>query len=478
MNSLCIPDSRQGNTRHVVQVTMLPRCTIATSKFSTGMTYSDASLDAGASGDATAIYNADALIAGSMDLQNTHIMGWGMPDPWPDPSTPGPTDWTALDGRMQSIVAMGGTPVITLDEAPWWMKGQLQADGSTKLLTADDEWNGTLPYSSRILDDKMSSWLQLVQAVAERYMVAPYNVRDFQVWNELKGYYDPAQNDWDMDTSAGDPAQPVARHGYTYMYNQVYKVLMRTATALGIPDGSIMVGGPYIFLDHWEKPSQESNPSKLVEPYGTIDQRDLDVVQYWLQHKIGAGFITLDSSTENRGTGRVIPDPFTASDIYADMVTWVRSLDNSKYPGAATLPIWFAEWYASPHMDNTSADYDDAVKAYAMIKFLEAGGSTALIWSTSGDNWADKGVWTSTQYVGGGQPEPWYYTLKAFKDDFAPGTKIVKSVVSAPTQLEVMASAQQVMLVNKTAQTLTVSINGKIESLNPYAVRIVNYASK
>jgi hypothetical protein len=46
------------------------------------------------------------------------------------------------------------------------------------------------------MDGQMTNWLLLVQRVAERYMVPPWNVRYFQVWNELKGYYNPVLNHW------------------------------------------------------------------------------------------------------------------------------------------------------------------------------------------------------------------------------------------------------------------------------------------
>src|SRR6185436_602761 len=132
-------------------------------------------------------------------------------------------------------------------EAPWWMKGQRQADGTVKLIPdvrGDYEpftytvgltdfrgihypagYISPSPIAARVLDSQMPKWLKMVQATAERYMAPPYNVRYFQIWNEMKGYYNPSTNKWDYTTSAGNTSGYHAEHGYTYMYNQVYQRL-------------------------------------------------------------------------------------------------------------------------------------------------------------------------------------------------------------------------------------------------------------
>src|SRR6266699_442934 len=333
---------------------------IGTSHFSPGISHVDTTLNyPWDNNDPTAVKNVKSLIKHAIAYENTPIMAWGVDDPWPDPSQAEPGNWSTLDSRLQLIIDTGGIPVITLSEAPWWMKGELQSDGSTRLIMHSEEWSN-IAYSARILDNKMDAWLHLVQRVAERYMVAPYNVRYFQVWNELKGYYNPITNSYDYTTSAGDPSGPNAKHGYTYMYNQTY------------------------------------------------GQRPLDVVQYWLQHKAGAGFITVDGDNGNKD-GVNITDPFTASEKFADITHWIRSLNNDIYPGAATLPIWWAEWSAWPYTNLADDNYNNAIKSYAMIMFLEAGGSVALSWGGLGDGTASKGLWTTTA-TGGGQPLPWYYS--------------------------------------------------------------------
>jgi hypothetical protein len=303
-------------------------------------------------------------------------------------------------------------------------------------------------------------------------MAAPFNVRYFQVWNELKGYYNPLTNAYDYTTSPGDPGGPNARHGYTYMYNMVYSRLMQVARSLSIPTENIKVGGPYVVIDTWSS-GEQSDPSNITKAYGTYDQRSLDVVQYWLQHKTGAGFITLDSSNGNKDSV-ALTDPFTASEKFADVTRWIRTLNTTTYPGAATLPIWWAEWYASPYTQHIDNQYDNAVKSYAMIELLKAGGAVPLSWGSPGNAPSSADLWTTTAAKGGGQPSPWYTSYKAFRDDFAPGTMIYKTVVSLPAQVEALASATHIMLVNKTPQRLVISVDGTPVLLNPYQVSVIN----
>ena len=444
---------------------------ITTSHFSSGMTLVDNTLNfPWGNNDLLAIKNVKSSIKKAIRYVDTPTMAWGVSDPWPDPSQPEPGDWSSLDDRLQLIKETGAIPVITLNEAPWWMKGQLQPDGTTRLLTQSEEWSD-IAYSSRILDNEMDAWLHLVQRIAERYMVAPYNVRYFQVWNELKGYNNPITNAYDYTTSSGDRSGPNARHGYTYMYNQVYHRLMQVAASLGIPTNSIKIGGPYPVMDTWSSANQ-SNPSNIAKEYGIYDQRPLDVVRYWLQHKAGAGFITVDGSNTNKDSIN-IADPFAASEKFADVTKWVRSLNNTIYPGATTLPIWWAEWYVSPYIHTTDNNYNNAIKSFAMIELIKAGGAVPFLWGGIGEGTSSTGLWTATT-ARGGQPLPWYYSYKAFNHYFGSGTKIYKTTVFMPNSVEALASSTQVMLVNKTAHALIISVNREIVWLDPYQVEVVS----
>jgi hypothetical protein len=298
-------------------------------------------------------------------------------------------------------------------------------------------------------------------------MAPPYNVRYFQVWNELKGYYDPVTNAYDDSTSPGHPNKPDATHGYTYMYNMVYDRLMRVADSLGIARGDVRVGGPYVVMDTWSSANQ-SNPSTITKPYGTFDQRPLDVVMYWLQHKAGAGFISVDCDTSNKD-GVDIAYASVASEKFADVVQWIRSLDATQYPGAATLPIWLAEWYANPYTDWANHDHSNAIKTVAMMDFLKAGGAVALAWGGEADGRTGAGLWTDT-VAGGGKALPFYSSYQDFKRYFAPGTPLYQPTVTPAGLLDTVASASEVMVVNMTPNRVVASIDGTVVTLAPYQV--------
>jgi hypothetical protein len=440
----------------------------AISQFSTGMSLVDGSLDSN-NGNQDTTNKVKSLIKQSITYENTYLMAWGAPDPWSNPNSKEPNNWGYLDERMHLIQETGGIPVLSLCEAPWWMKGILQGNGTTRTLKASDEWSDAA-YNSRILDDKMNAWLHLVQRAAERYMAYPYNVRYFQVWNELKGYYNPMTQAYDYNDSPGNPGGNNAQHGYTYMYNQVYNRLMQVADELHIPRTEINVGGPYVALNSFGNPYRSTN-SVLRTPYANYDMNTLNVITYWLQHKVGGQFIALDGA--NLNDDNVNPeDPFTAAEKFADVTKWVRSLDEKEYPGATTLPIWWSEWYAAPYRNDASDNYNNAIKAYAIIKLIEAGGNVTLSWGGgTGLQQNDTGLWTDPTTPGGGQPRLWYYSYRAFKEYFSPGTRLYKTTPSNAKIVAALASDTHIMLVNLTAKPQAAAVGDKVFALTPYQVR-------
>ncbi len=488
-----------------VNVTINKSQIAATSQFSPGFTHVDESLENISTNNSTAVTSARNLVKTSTTFENSHIMAWGVSDPWVDPNTSEPTYWADMDGRINLANSLGATSIITLCEAPWWMKGQLQSNGTTKLIPNSlGEWDNHTystsftdfrgitypagyvspgPYSSRILDNQMSKWLLLVQRVAERYMAPPYNVRYFQVWNELKGYYNPNTNLYDFSTSAGDPSGYNAKHGYTYMYNQTYAKVRQVATNMGIPLSSVFIGGPYPVIGTWSETGAGGHATTETllqnKPYGTFDQRELDAMKYWFQNKSGAEFIDIDMKNRNKPLAgsedpSVLADPYISNNTFPDVINWIRSLNNTTYPGAATLPIFFAEWYSNPYHSFDPA-FNNSVKSDAIIKIIKAGGRSALLWGgiQTGNWYVNQSLFTNTNVSGGGQAYPWYYSLKAIKDYFGPGTQIF-STISSSNNIAVMSGPVKTMLVNKTSSALSVNLSGVLHNLAAYEVKVVN----
>jgi hypothetical protein len=311
-----------------------------------------------------------------------------------------------LDARMAMIRATGGTPVITLCCAPDWMKGG-QA-GRT-------DWS-KLPAAPT--PDHFADFARLAAAVARRYP----EVQRFQVWNELKGFWRKDKNRWDYE-------------GYTNLYNQVW-------TALKAVNPTIQVGGPYVVMD--TRPGQ---PGPVSGPWGSVDERALDVVTYWLAHAKGADFVAVDGSSQPKnGTAPV--DEFAATAKFAAVNDWLRARTN--------LPIWWSELYVQPKGASWSDHHQTAVYAAAMASLLQSQASAALLWGPELDGrrtWPH--LWTDTRSRGGGQPLPLYDPYAAMTAAFGSPQPAAEANSSLPG-LVVVATQRDAMLVNGTGQAITV----------------------
>src|SRR5581483_10611415 len=82
---------------------------VGTSQFSQGISHVDDTLRyPWNNNDQTAVNHAKDLLKQAITYQNTAIMAWGAPDPWPDPSRAEPSDWSYLDQRVQLARDTGG----------------------------------------------------------------------------------------------------------------------------------------------------------------------------------------------------------------------------------------------------------------------------------------------------------------------------------------------------------------------------------
>ena len=315
--------------------TTTTRPPIATDKFFYGWTHEQYT-PAESYLDANARLRAEEVLRKTAPIQNQHIFGWGAFNPEP---TPGQYDWTSLDSRVELMTRTGGIPVITLCCAPDWMKGG-------RLGQTDFNRLAEAPFA-----EHFDAFATLSAQVAARYP----NVKYFLVWNEMKGFYNTAENRWNYEA-------------YTSLYNKVYDAVKKVR-----PDANI--GGPYVVLDTWGVPPTEA-VSDVRGPWGTADQRALDVVTYWLKNKRGAEFIAVDGYIGPRDN-RPVED---ASGKFAALTAWVRTRTD--------LPIWWAEFHPTP----STATTDDA-RAAAVIQALDgvdrAGGNVVLLWDPNNFLYSD-----------------------------------------------------------------------------------------
>jgi hypothetical protein len=308
-------------------------------------------------------------------------MGWGVLNPSP---APGEREWASLDARVRFMDDVGGTPVITLCGAPDWMKG-----GSP----GDTDWS-----QIEVAPDRahFADFTQLAVDVAKRYP----QVKHFVVWNELKGFYDPDRDRWDIEA-------------YTDLYNQVYR-------ALKAYDPTISVGGPYVPMDSWKDAPE---PSSISGPWGTVDQRALDAVQYWLTHAVGADFLAVDGTNGTRDKG-LITTPEASNAKFAAITRWL--VTQADRPGRPPLPVWWMELHADVAPDDDPASpYAADVALDAILQVGDAGADAVFLWQPEADRTSHSvALWDSTSSANGGRPEPLVSRLEEVERSWASGDRV------------------------------------------------------
>ncbi|HEY0075379.1 MAG TPA: hypothetical protein VGB77_14870 [Abditibacteriaceae bacterium] len=388
------------------------------SNFEAGVTHTQYSLDSW--GDQAAIERAKALLKAGARFQNQHIMGWGAGNPEP---SPGVYDWSRLDERLKIIRESGGTPVITLCGAPDWMKGgQSGQTDWTKLETAP-------------LPEHYQDFANLAAQVARRYP----NVRHFQVWNEMKGFWDAKANNWNYQN-------------YTRLYNLCYD-------ALKAVNPQIKVGGPYLVIEGTGSQKGDWSAEKPIRA------RQWEILDYWLKNKRGADFITLDRGIKDfHDKHNYSPAELMAlTPFFGDIIRQIRTKTD--------LPIWWAEFYGA---SGASREYAAANYASCLLHSIKAGLNVALLWEPqdAGKAAFSGGLFSDTRKTEGGQALLFYDVYKALHECFSKGTPLFKTQSTSP-MVEALASDKHVLLINKSEAPVTVEIEGRSSTLKAYEVKLL-----
>ena len=216
-----------------------------------------------------------------------------------------------------------------------------------------------------------------------------------------------------------------------------------------------------------------ADPSTVQGSFGVVDQRALDVVTYWLRHKAGAQFLSVEG-------GPAVTDEsgFASGQYFVAVDRWLRALDPTIYPGAGTLPIMWAEFYPGLATTGAVARGQLAV-AVDMSSFVAAGFSGAsemFVWemedkASGTDPSTGEGVWTDTAAAGGGAPTALYRALQELHRTFGPGTPLYRATVTGP--LAALAGRTRVLLVSQSSSALVVDVNGTSVPMAPYEVTVV-----
>ncbi len=222
------------------------------------------------------------------------------------------------------------------------------------------------------------------------------------------------------------------------------------------------MGGPYIDMDSLP-PGDQTNSSSVRGSWGSIDQRVVDALEYWLRHKAGADFLVVDGSTTTHD-GALVPGQFAATEKFAAVGRWLRKRSGG-------LPLWWAEWYVEPDTADWPQDQLLAVQAAAMMELVEGGASTAFYWNPETDGGSCPGcLWRATSGgAGAGAPLPMMDLLRRFAAAFRPGTAPRTVAVDNP-DVRALGGRGTVVAVNTTDRRLTARVGGQPVDLPPYGV--------
>ncbi|MFF3271402.1 xylan 1,4-beta-xylosidase [Streptomyces chrestomyceticus] len=392
-----------------------------------GFTHTEYSADRG---EEQATASADRLLSADPMPQNQHIMGWGAQNPEP---SPGKYDFKELDSRVDLIRRTGGTPVLTLCCAPDWMKGGR---------AGETDWSRLEKAPS---PEHYADFAALAGTIARRYP----DIRHFIVWNELKGFFDEARNRWDHE-------------GYTRLYNMVYRELKKA-------DKNNLVGGPYAVMDSYA-PGDDTYASDVKGPWGSLDRRTVDAMEYWNEHKAGADFVVVDGSSYTKDD-TYVPDAFTATRKFADVGRWLRRTTG--------LPLWWAEWYVEVADRNDdrrgwSEPRRTATQASALISMAEGGATSGFYWNPQNEGADCPGcLWRSTELRDGGGKLPMMDLLSRFSRAFPPGTSYERVDVAAAgrADVRVLGDDEDILVVNVRDRPVRTTVDGKPVTLDAYGIQ-------
>ena len=400
-------------------------------------------------GNATAVTRAKELLKSLNGFHNTHIMGWGAGVIRTDIHGV-PKNLDVGLTRYVNLVSELGQPMITFCTAPGWMKASGDGDPNS----SQGDWS----MESAVLPQFEDVFATLCAEIAKKYP----HVKYFQVWNEFKGLWDAAARNWDYER-------------YTRFYNKIYRKVKDVR-----PDAQI--GGFYqVFAGDG---SAEILGSRGAGTFMPIDAPTRAGMQYFIENAEGIDFFCVDKglvSFHNPSKRQ-----YTNEQLMKLTPVWgVFMREVIKELGDLNVPIIYSEYYGVVNREQGSVEtvggsvtfeqYGACQYAsiYNHILRNSAGREIwMLLWVESGNAFPQNSVFTSTSTADGGLPTPHYWVLKAYKDWFN-HTELLETTSSSP-DVEVIASTEAAMVINKRNSAVSVNINGRGLFLPAYGVALID----
>ncbi len=404
--------------------------------------------------DPDASARAADLLTSVSSINNTHIMGWGAKNPWPSKNAA--FDFSDLRHRVDLFDSLGGEKWMTFCTAPGWMKGEgTYVNGGHSL-----DWEMHEAPLPEFEDDFAYLCAQIAKAFPE--------VTTFQVWNEFKGMW--------------KEGGIVDYERYTRLYNKVY-----TAVKAVRPDAKI--GGFYLVVEGDGSISLGVNGKHNYEP---LDSNAKEALRYFLDNAIAVDYLLVDRANvdyHNDGYWEWQTNLFRPTRDQAMQLTKYFAKATKELAELTDLPIVWSEYYGT-YGDNNSefmpinSPYIGAHYAsilYNMIKGAGGRDLSALLWIEWDHDLVRHSIFTNTD-AGGGQPTPHYYAMKKLLDNFPMGTMLHDVQISSPDveqnnigdMLEILASDQCAYVINKTSQTINLTLDGTSHEISAYGVEVLD----
>jgi hypothetical protein len=421
-----------------------------------------------------------------------HIFPFGLLDPWPSnssgktastPTNMARTDAAYLGQALQKIQAMNNTKpiILTLYGAEWFMKHTVNANVIT-----DMTFSQQFSSSGRVKNAGLADWL--IQVDSAVTVAAGYGVRDFEVWNELKGYYDTyphVSQTWDASMNKGDLSGGANDKivGYSYFYQQTANQVITTMTGLGIARNQYRIGGPYMLLNSQGVSDADSIGSS--EPlyayrnqWGYMDKEGVNALKQFLAavqaNSLPLDVLLLDSSTWNTDESYPTSDPFDLTVKYNHIVSYIRSILPT-YGISSDIPIDFSEIYAMPQPALRTTDSGPLraaqhadMLAWCMLNRVRY----PILWGPTGAGIGGTGGPAGAPVSTAGALQATGTVCKYFKDNFAPGTALY-ACTSDNGNLGAVASLTKIICWNKTGNNLKANVDGDILDFTPYEVKLI-----
>ena len=441
-------------------------------------------------GNATARSRAYTNLAGKLKYHRVSAHSYGANDPWLWDGTgtrpTNPWNWGNLDTYMAATVTMGGIPIVGFGNYPWHTKGRWLGGTSTTPLTYADQ----LSDDGRPITEKLTDVLHFVQKVVERYAVAANNPSGVAVrwWQpggwEFHGFErgrDGTFTNWGFDDYAGTPGQ--ADMGMAFLHNQIAARIISTCATLGIAREDIKIitnyppmtangvtGGGSVPADHplRSKPWGTANKAPIDALLGMLPLLDEGSWDYW----------SYDQTSRNRDAIAATADDWVNNERFTDTAEYLRGAVDAL--GFSDMPFIVSERYSKPQVDPGLDQFQlrASLIADAEIRFIKAGASMAMTWSTIGranepGNEYEAGLHSLVNVSTGGVALPVLEVLDILGDYFGAGTPIHDMTITG-TGVDGIASDTKVYLINKTNEDQTVNLDNTTYSLGPYERKLVD----